>query len=363
MEKPNIAELFLRTESPICDAIACIDRSGRISLSLVVNDRDQLVNTISDGDIRRGILAGIDLHAPVSSLLPIKAATPHPRPVVATAGTDTATLLTMMREHSVRQIPLLDGEGRPVDIVILSDLLESPLLPLQAVIMAGGFGRRLRPLTEDLPKPMLPVGGRPVMERIVEQLRDSGISQINVTTHYLPEKIVEHFGDGQRFGVDIQYVNEDRPLGTGGALGLMSAPTETQLIINGDVLTQVDFRTMQAYHRKHRADMTIGVSQYKYKVPYGVVVSEGPMVCRLQEKPEFNFLVNAGIYLIEPSVYRFIPSGKAFNMTDLIQWLLDAQQRVVTFPIFEQWLDIGQHADYAQANLESSTSRSLPQCR
>lgn len=363
MDKIRIDELFIRIDSPIHDAITCIDRSGRISLALIVDDRRRLVNTVSDGDIRRGILAGIDLQSPVSRLMPIKETTPLPLPVTAPIGSDRATLLAMMRTHAVRQIPLVDDEGRPVDIVILHDLLQSTPGPLQAVIMAGGFGKRLHPLTDDLPKPMLPVGGRPVMERLVEQLRDSGISQINVTTHYLPERIVEYFGDGQRFGVDIQYVNEDSPLGTGGALALLSAPKETQLIINGDVLTQVDFRTMQAYHQEHRADMTIAVTQYKSKVPYGVVLSDGPLVSGLQEKPEFNFLVNAGIYLIEPSVYRFIPQGKPFHMTDLIQWLLDARQRVVTFPIFEQWLDIGQHADYAQANGEFSSSRSSVLCQ
>jgi NDP-sugar pyrophosphorylase family protein len=236
-----------------------------------------------------------------------------------------------------------------VDVVTLQELLPQPAAPVHAVIMAGGFGKRLLPFTEELPKPMLSVDGRPLLERIVGRLRDSGIRQINVTTHFRPEKIVEHFGDGEAFGVDISYVNEDRPLGTGGALGLMPVPDETTLVINGDVLTQVDFRTMLMYHRHHQADMTVAVSQYEIAVPYGVVECEGPQICRLQEKPQLNVLVNAGIYLLEPSVYRFVTNGEALQMTDLITRLLDAGRSVISFPIFEQWLDIGQHADYARA--------------
>ena len=200
-----------------------------------------------------------------------------------------------MQENAVQSAPLVDGEGRVVDVVTLQELLPQPSAPVHAVIMAGGFGRRLLPFTEDLPKPMLSVDGRPLLERIVDQLRDSGIEQINVTTHFKPEKIVDHFGDGQAFGVDITYVNEDRPLGTGGALGLMPVPEETTLVINGDVLTRVDFRTMLMYHRSHQADMTVAVSQYGIAVPYGVVECEGPAICRLREKPQVNFLVNAGI--------------------------------------------------------------------
>jgi NDP-sugar pyrophosphorylase family protein len=254
-----------------------------------------------------------------------------------------------MQENAVRSAPLVDEGGRIVDVVTLQELLPQPAAPVHAVIMAGGFGKRLLPFTEELPKPMLSVDGRPLLERIVDRLRDSGIRQINVTTHYKPEKIVEHFGDGEAFGVDITYVNEDRPLGTGGALGLMPVPDETTLVINGDVLTQVDFRTMLMYHRHHQADMTVAVSQYEIAVPYGVVECDGPSICRLKEKPQVKFLVNAGIYLLEPSVYGHVPSGEPLQMTDLIARLLDAGRPVISFPIFEQWIDIGQHADYARA--------------
>ncbi len=349
MNRPRPSSYSLGPGASIREAIECIDRSRWISIALIVDEEGRLLNTVTDGDVRRGILAGIGFEAPVAQLLPIKATTPHPKPTTAPASTEPAALLQMLQEKSLRQMPLVDPQGRVVDVVTLQELLPQAALPVQAVIMAGGFGTRLRPLTEDLPKPMLQVDGRPLMELIIQHLKESGIRQINVTTHFKPEKIVEHFGDGQAFGVDITYVNEDRPLGTGGALGLMPRPKETTLVINGDVLTQVDFRIMLTYHREHHADLTVAVSQYGIAVPYGVVECDGPRVRRLKEKPQVNFLVNAGIYLLEPAVYQFVPNGEVLQMTELITRLLDAGRRVISFPIFEQWLDIGQHADYARA--------------
>ena len=196
---------------------------------------------------------------------------------------------------------------------------------------------------------MLPVGDRPLMQRIVEQLRQAGIRRVNISTHYLPEKIIEHFGDGRDFGVTLNYVTEDRPLGTAGALSLMEMPNEPLLVINGDILTRVDFRAMLAYHREHEADLTVGVRQYDLRVPYGVVECEGPRVRQLREKPQISFLVNAGIYLLEPSVHCYIPNGQCFDMTDLIEKLLAEGQMVVSFPIVEYWLDVGQHEDYEKA--------------
>ena len=292
---------------------------------------------------------GKDLESPVSVLLASKINTQYPKPVTAQLGASRETLLELLHKNFLRQIPVLDNEDRVVDLVMLDDLIPIQDLPLQAVIMAGGMGTRLRPLTEDLPKPMLPVGGKPLMELVIKQLRQVGIRRVNVTTHYKAEKISDHFGDGSLFGVELNYVNEDKPLGTGGALGLIDVPTEPMLVINGDILTQVDFRAMLAYHQENRADMTVAVRQYDIKVPYGVIECVGVQVCALKEKPQMHFLVNAGIYLLEPKVYEFIPSGEHFNMTDLIQRLLDSNHTVVSFPIIEYWLDIGQLADYEQA--------------
>lgn len=353
----DVSDFQVRPDSPISEVVACIDRSGRISIALVVDGNSRLINTLSDGDVRRGLLAGFNLSDSASKLLEIKARTPHPFPVTAPLDASEQDLLLTMQTRAVRQIPLVDETGRPKGIVILSDLLPQVTRGLQAVIMAGGRGTRLRPLTEDLPKPMLPLGGRPVMEHIIEQLRNTGIRQVNITTHYQAEKITDHFGNGAAFGVDINYVREDSPLGTGGALGLLQKPQEPLLIINGDILTQVDFHAMHAFHQDNRAQLTVGVRRYEVNVPYGVIDRDGISVTGLREKPDLAFFVNAGIYLMEPEVHDHIPAGQHMNMTDLVLEVIAAGKTVVSYPICEYWLDIGRHDDYNKAQEDAESGR------
>lgn len=348
-----VDQLFVSYESRIEEAVATIDRSGRISLALVIDSEGRLLNTVTDGDVRRALLARLSLKDTVATLLAIKAKTERPIPVTAPASSLPETLLELMRARGVRQIPLIDAEGHVSDVVTLGDLIPEETRELQAVVMAGGFGTRLRPLTESTPKPMLPVGGRPLMELIVDQLRHTGVQKINITTHFMAEKIISHFGDGSGFGVDIEYVREESPLGTGGALGLIERPTDPLLVINGDILTDIDFRAMHAYHQEHNAQMTVAVRRYEVTVPYGVVECDGAFITDLREKPQLGFFVNAGIYLLEPTVYNYIPLQQHFNMTDLINTLLLQKQTVVSFPVREYWLDIGQHADYERAQLDA----------
>jgi dTDP-glucose pyrophosphorylase len=352
----ELAEFLVSSEDSIREAMSCIDQNAK-GIALVVDEDRRLIGTITDGDIRRAILDGVNVGSSVQKLLARRSSTPYPEPITAPVDTADADLVQLMNEHSIRQIPLLDDEGRIVDLALLGDLIKEYESPLTAVVMAGGYGTRLRPLTEDVPKPMLPVGDRPLMEMIIEQLRESGIRRVNVTTHYLADKIKEHFDDGQDFGVEIDYVDEDRPLGTAGALGLMEPPDQPLLVMNGDILTRVDFRAMLSYHCEHDADLTVGVRQYDLEVPYGVVECEGSEVRRLREKPRYNFLVNAGIYLLDPSVYRYIPNGQRFDMTDLIEKLLEVGRTVVSFPIVEYWLDIGEPVDYEQAQEDVRNGR------
>lgn len=342
--------------STVGETVACLDRS-HARIALVVDGERRLVGTITDGDVRRALLANVDLSAPVTVLLARKADTPYARPITAGVGMDRNYYLDLLTTHKILHLPLLDAGQRVVGLVALDEFIPDQMLPLQAVVMAGGEGIRLRPLTDDLPKPMLRVGERPLLEIIIEHLRDTGIKRVNVTTHHRPEKISEHFGDGRDFGVEIAYVPEDRPLGTAGGLGLMEAPQETLLVINGDILTQVDFRAMLAYHREQGADLTVAVSQYGLQVPYGVVECEGARVRRVTEKPALRFFVNAGIYLLEPLVHRFIPCGQRFDMTDLIQCLLDDGRSIVSFPIREYWLDIGDLRDYERAQRDANNWR------
>ncbi len=357
MSYPNISNLFVNLNSTIREVIECIDHSGRISIALIVNTNHQLISTITDGDVRRGILAGLSMSEPVSKLLPIKAQMPHPNPVTAPIETDPGSFLKIMQENAVKQLPLLDREGKVVDIVIFSDLLPPSKLPLHGIVMAGGLGTRLRPLTDNVPKPMLCVGGRPLMELTIEKLQNAGIEHVSISTNYRAANIIEHFGNGEAFGIELNYLQEDRPLGTAGALGLMDPPKDSLLVINGDVITQVDLRKMFFYHQEQKAEITIGVRQYDVQVPYGVLECEGPQVRELKEKPQVTFLVNAGIYLLEPSVYDFITKGERLDMTELIQRLLDNHRPVVSFPIIEYWLDIGQPADYERAQSDAQAGK------
>lgn len=345
---PDISSLCIGPSRSIRQAIASLERNGK-GIVLVVDGSRRLLGTVTDGDIRRGLLSGFDLSLPVQALLEQRAVSPHHSPLTAPVGTPHSELLRLMNEYTLRHIPLVDEQEHVVDIALLNELTKQYELPLRAVIMAGGYGTRLRPLTEELPKPMLPVGDRPLMEIIIRQLKEVGIQKVNITTHHKPEKIINHFGNGEAFGVDINYVTESQPLGTAGALGLVKASDETTLVINGDILTQVDFRAMLSFHRENNADLTVAVRQYDLTVPYGVIECEGTSVRRITEKPLFSFFVNAGMYLLEPNVHRYIPNGKPFDMTELIQRLLADNRLVVSFPVHEYWLDIGQHETYQQA--------------
>ena len=344
----DLTTLCVGIDSTIHQAIALMEAS-RLGIVLVVGLDQKLLGTITDGDVRRAVLGNVKLDRTVATLLDLKKSTPFAEPVTAPQDADRRTLLAILKQHRILHLPLVDLNQRVVALVTMDEFVTVEEPPLQAVIVAGGPGDRLRPLTDDLPKPMLPVGGRPVMEFIVEQLKDVGIKQIYVTVHHKSEKITEHFGNGHEFGVDMTYVVEDRPLGTVGGLGLIEAPQQTTLVINGDIITQVDFRAMHVYHQEHGADLTVAVQPYEVDVPYGVIECEGASVRSLAEKPRLKFTVNAGIYMLEPAAYSFIPNGERFDMTELIQRLLDAGRPVVAFPIREYWTDIGEPSDYEQA--------------
>jgi len=344
----DVERFLISPSNSIRETMACIDRNAR-GIALVVDGEHRLIATVTDGDVRRAVLAGTDLNLPVMELIKRRKKEPYPTPLTARAGTPAAELIRIMNEYTLSHLPLLNDEGRVVDMVLLRDMVKEYELPLRAVVMAGGYGTRLRPLTEALPKPMLPVGDRPLLEHIIEQLREVGIRRVNLTTHYKSELISEHFGDGKNFGVEIEYVKEDRPLGTVGALSLIQPSEEPLLVINGDILTRIDFHAMLDFHREQKANMTVAVREFEMRVPYGVVETEGVEVARISEKPVLRHFINAGIYLLNPEVCRFIPNDRPYDMPELINRLLEAGRRVISFPVREYWLDIGKIEDYQQA--------------
>ena len=328
----------------ITEAIAVLDRGGT-GIVLVVDKQRRLIGTVTDGDVRRAILHGISLDESIKVLLDFRGK----EPIVAQPTMSPPERLRVMRERSIRHLPILDEAGRVVELVLLSELSDTPQSSVSAIVFAGGYGTRLRPLTETLPKPMLPIGGRPLLERIVRSLAASGVSDIQITTYFMAEKIKDHFGDGGHLGVQIRYIDEERPLGTAGALGIIDRPELPTLAINGDILTDLNFHTVVDFHRDHEADMTVAVRKYELQVEYGVVESDGIETTGLIEKPSFHFFINAGIYVLEPVVFDYVPRGAPLDMPDLIKSLIADKRRVISFPIREYWLDVGRHDDYAQA--------------
>ena len=329
------------------EAIACLDRS-RLGIVLIVSGDGRLHGTITDGDARRFALAGSHLDADVETVLTAKKGTHFEHPITGSVDLDRADWWRLLKEHNILHLPIVDSEERVVGLVTRVEF-EPEDLPQSALIMAGGFGKRLHPLTADTPKAMLPIGDRPLLEIMIEQLRNVGVGRVHLATHHQSEKISDYFGDGTKLGVEITYVDEDRPLGTAGALGLIEPPTKTLLVVNGDILTDLDFRAFMAFHREHAADLTLAVRRYDFEVPYGVVECDGAEVRNLSEKPVQEYLVNAGIYLLEPVVYEHIDSAEPLDMTELIQRLLGRKRPVASFPIREYWLDIGEHNQYEEA--------------
>jgi len=345
-------------DATIREAIARIDRNAS-GIVLVLDEDRILLGTVTDGDIRRKILEGINIDSPITVLLEKSANLPYARPITVPEKTGSRAMKDLMRSRSIRHLPVVDKDGRVVDLIFLEDLLPVGPLPLKVVIMAGGKGTRLGALTQATPKSLLPVGDRPLLEHTINQLRQSGISNLNISTHYLADKIRDHFGDGSDFGVQINYLPEDQPLGTAGALGLMGEMLEPILVVNGDILTNVDYRAMLDYHREHDGDVTVGVRQYDIEVPFGVVESSGVLITGIREKPVQSFFVNAGIYLLQPEMGAYVEKGKPCEMPDLIQRLLEDGRTVVSFPVVEYWLDIGRPETYekAQEDIKHGGSR------
>jgi dTDP-glucose pyrophosphorylase len=337
---------------PLRAALARLEAAGTGAL-VIADDDGMLLGLMTDGDFRRAVLAGVSLEQPCGDV-------GSRDPLVAPEDVTPEEALRLMDHgcpYPINHLPLVDAARHACGLLLRSDLVTDQRVGLSAVIMAGGYGTRLRPLTDATPKPMLPVGDRPLLERTIGRLRDAGIHRVDVSTHYLADRITEYFGDGTEFGVDLHYVAEERPLGTAGALALMEPPGDTFLVINGDVVTDVPFRQMLAFHREQRARATIGVRRYDFQVPYGVVESDGPRVRGISEKPRMSCLVNAGVYLFEPDVRRYVPPGARFDMPDLVHALLADGQPIVSFPIVEYWVDIGQPADYERVQTDVREAR------
>ena len=330
----NLVDYLVRPDASLREVIEIIDR-GAAQIALVADAESKLLGVITDGDIRRAMLRNESFVSLAESIMFCGF-----RSLPSTATEEDA--LSLMRRETLHQIPALDEQGRVVRLFLLEELIKPKRRANPVVIMAGGEGKRLRPLTQDCPKPMLPVGGKPLLEIILEQCIDAGFQHFYLSVNYLKNQIQDHFGDGSRWHVRIDYLEETQPLGTGGALSLLpQKPTEPLLVLNGDVLTRVDYGRLLRFHDEHQATATLCVREHKTQIPYGVVRMDDLHVLTLEEKPVLSHYVNAGIYLLDPALLDLVPQDCFFDMPKLLEKAMQHQHRVSAFPIYEYWLDVG----------------------
>ena len=315
-------------------------------IALVVDETGKLVGTVTDGDIRRFMLSGRSIDGTCQEVM-------NSNPVCAKLGAVRETLVTLIRRYRIRNIPLVTDSGHPVDLFSFNELIDGKGVDTIGVIMAGGQGTRLRPLTDTVPKPMLEVGEGPLLMQIIDKLKGSGISDIYISVNYGADIIERYFGDGSNFDVRIRYLKEKKPLGTAGALSLLDrSMTAPVLVVNGDVVTNINFERFLEFHRQHRSAMSVAAMDYHLNIPYGVLDLAGHFVIGLEEKPDRRFLCNAGIYALDPEAVNLVPEDTYYDMTDLLKTVINRGYPVAAFPIHEYWIDIGNKNDLKRAKAD-----------
>lgn len=344
----DLKKMTVRADASLRRVMEVID-SGARQIALVTDDSGVLVATVTDGDVRRGLLNGLGMDAPVTEIM-------HRNPTTLLKGASAASAQRLMRERGLNHIPVVDPEGRLVALALRDGMTGLEARPARVILMAGGLGMRLRPLTETLPKPMIPVGDKPLLERIVRRFQDQGFSRFTLSLNYLGHVIRDHFGDGSSLGVEIDYVEEAKRMGTGGALSLLGRrPEEPFVVMNGDILTTTSFGAMMDFHDETGSAVTICAREFHMQVPYGVLNTEGTTLVSMEEKPVNKHLVNAGIYALSPLVFEYICEDQPMDMPDLIQRVKDAGHKVSVFPVKEYWMDIGRIEDLDRARNEFET--------
>jgi dTDP-glucose pyrophosphorylase/predicted transcriptional regulator len=339
--------VLLTPQSSIREALEIINREA-LRIALVVNENHELLGVITDGDIRRGILNNIELAEKVTLIM-------NDSPKFAYSNLSRVQMLNIMTENSILSLPVIDyTSGKVIGLERLEKNIKRNTYENPVFIMAGGFGTRLKPLTDSCPKPMLKVGDKPILEILLNQFANSGFRNIYISTHYMPEQITEYFGDGNRWGVSITYIHENVPLGTGGALGLLpnNTPELPLIMINGDVLTSVDFERLLNFHTKYKPSATMCVREYDYQIPYGVITGDGHRIISMEEKPTQRFFVNAGIYVISPELFKNVEVNTKIDMPTLLEKEITNNKDVIMFPVHEYWLDIGRMDDYQKAQID-----------
>ncbi len=346
MSTPDYHRILVSPSTSVREAIRVMD-AGAMEIVLVVDDEGRLAGTVTDGDVRRGLLRGVTLDAPVQTVM-------HARPVTAPPGTPREQIFRILQARDLRHIPIVDGTGTLVGLELLTDFVGRPEgRDNPVLILAGGLGKRLRPMTEEMPKPLLPVGPRSLLETLIQEVAGYGFRDFYLAAGYRAEQLEGRLGDGSHLQVRIRYLLEPEPLGTAGPIRLLRDElTRPFLVVNGDLLTKANFGHMLDFHLSEKHDLTIGVTAYTHRVPFGVVEVARGLVVALEEKPEQTCLVSAGMYVLNPAVAVMVPLHGAFDMPALIRAVLAGGGQVGAFPVHEYWLDIGAPEEYRRAHAE-----------
>ncbi|WP_348653131.1 nucleotidyltransferase family protein [uncultured Sulfurimonas sp.] len=342
----KIEKLKLTVNATVKEALEIIDKAA-MQIALVVDKNDdKLLGTLTDGDIRRALLKGIVLSDTIESII-------FTTPIVAKITDTKEDILKIALAKKLHQIPIVDSKGMLVSIQEIEELIQPKKKKNKVVLMVGGLGTRLRPLTEKTPKPMLPVGGKPILQTIVDEFVSYGFIDIIMCIGYKSHVIQEYFGDGSKFGANIEYVLEDKRMGTAGALSLLkNKPTEPFFVMNGDLLTNVNFEHLHNFHVSNDSMGTMCVREYDFQVPYGVVNLYDSKIVSIEEKPVHKFFVSAGIYMLSPEVLEYIPENEFYDMPTLFEQMISEEKNTISFPLREYWLDIGRMEEYKKANDE-----------
>jgi len=343
----NFRKLYINTSSTIKEAMRVIEL-GTLKMALVVDDEEMFMGILSDGDIRRALLNDYILSDKIDTIYTKEA-------VVAYISDTNDLIIRKGITNDIYQIPILNESGKVVEFRELHNISNIAQNQNKVVIMAGGLGTRLQPLTDETPKPLLPVGGKPILETIIETFSKNSFKNFIISVNYKSEMIKEYFGDGEKFGVNIEYVDETKRMGTAGSLSLMKKSlTECFFVVNADLLTDLNYNYLLQYHLGHEADATLCVRQYTMQIPYGVVETINQTILEIEEKPEHSFLVSGGIYVFRPNVLEFIPEGEYYDMPTLFDKLITMKKRVNAFSIRDRdyWRDIGNIDEYKKANEE-----------
>lgn len=327
------------------DTIRTIDQ-GAIQIAFVVDHAEHLLGTVTDGDIRRAILRGVSLDDEAKKVM-------NPHPVTASSAMSREAIMEIMRQKLIHQIPIVDQAGCIVDVELLDNLLQREQPQNWVVLMAGGLGSRLRPLTDETPKPLLKIGNKPLLEIILENFIEQGFKKFYFSVNYKAEMVESYFGGGSRWGAEIRYLRETERMGTAGALSLLPERlAQPMIVMNADLLTKLNFRQLLNFHNEHKAKATMCVREYDFQVPYGVVSIENTRITAIDEKPVQRFFVNAGIYVLEPETLELIPTSRFYDMPELFAAMIERQWESAVFPIREYWLDVGRLEDFQRANGE-----------